>query len=76
LKEYKLGRPNEYLMPPKQLEQENLTTKDLDKATTTEDYIDLIKKWAESVYKIRIANHLLVSQIAFGFINKYGYGKL
>ncbi len=70
LNEYKLNRPNEFLTLPKPLERGNMTANDLAKATSENECIDLIKKWAEEVYRAWAANHLLVSQIADGFIEK------
>jgi len=70
LNEYKLNRQNEFLAAPKPFERGNLTAKDLSKATSVNECIDLIKKWADEVYQAWTANHLLVSKIADGFLNK------
>jgi hypothetical protein len=72
LDEYKFNRPNELLLPPKPLERGSMTVKNLTKATTTAECVEMIKKWAEEVYHSWSANHLLVSQIAVGFVNKNG----
>ena len=68
LNEYKLERPNEFLAVPRPLERGNLTAKDLTKATTADECVELIKKWAGEVYCAWSSNHSLVSQIADGFI--------
>jgi hypothetical protein len=70
LNEYKSGRPNEILIPPKPLERGNITAKDLMKATTAEECVELIQNWAEEVYYAWRSNLSLVSQIADGFLNK------
>lgn len=70
LNEYKAGRPNEFLNPPKLLDRGTITTKDFITVTTTEECVKLIKKWAEEVYIAWKENHLIVSQIADGFLNK------
>lgn len=68
LNKYKLGRPNEFLAIPKPLERGNLTAKDLTKATTADECVELIRKWADEVYYAWRFNHSLVSQIADGFL--------
>lgn len=70
LNEYKLKRPNEFLSIPKPFERGNITAKDLIKATTAEECIKLIRKWANEVYFAWSSNHTLVSQIAEGFLVK------
>ncbi|WP_017257778.1 DUF5946 family protein [Pedobacter arcticus] len=69
LNEYKLNRPNEFLLPPKPLERGNITAKDLVKATTDDECVELIKSWTEEVYNAWNANHSIVSQIAKGFLS-------
>jgi Family of unknown function (DUF5946) len=72
LNNYKMNKPNEFLNLPKPLERGNITAKDLRKAATSEECVELIKKWAEEVYHAWGLNHSLVSQIAVGFLeNKY-----
>jgi predicted transcriptional regulator YdeE len=70
LNAYKQNRPNEFLNIPKPLDRGKITAKDLSKATTVNECVDLIKKWADEVYQAWTANHSLVSQIADGFIEK------
>lgn len=70
LNEYKLNRPNEFLTVPKPLERGNITAKDLTKATTANECVELIRKWAAEVYSTWSSNHSLVSQIADGFLGK------
>lgn len=70
LNAYKLNRPNEFLTIPKPLERGTITANDLTKVTTTEECVELIKKWANKVYQAWVENHSLVSQIAAGFIEK------
>lgn len=76
LNEYKLNRQNEFLATPKPCERGHLTAKDLSKATSANECIQLIKKWADEVYRAWSANHLLVSQIADGYLNKNDYHKI
>jgi hypothetical protein len=72
LNAYKLNRPNEFLTAPKPLKRGNMTAKDLAKANTANECVELIKKWANEVYQSWTANHLIVSQIADGFLeNNY-----
>ena len=68
LNEYKLNRPNEFLVQPKPLFRGKITAKDLEKATTADECIDLIKRWADEVYHAWSPNHQLVSQIADGIM--------
>jgi hypothetical protein len=68
LNEYKLTRPNEILSIPKPLERGDITAKDLIKAKTAEECVELIKKWADEVYCAWSSNHSLVSQIADDFL--------
>lgn len=70
LNTYKMNRPNEFLTVPKPLERGNITAKDLTKVKTKDECILLIKNWAKEVYQAWAENHLLVSQIADGFIEK------
>lgn len=70
LNEYKITRPNEFLAVPKPLERGNITAKDLAKATTADECVELIRKWADEVYNTWSLNHSVVSQIADGFLNK------
>ncbi len=70
LNDYKSNRPNENLIIPNPLERGNMTANDITKATTANECVELIKKWAEEVYQAWSSNHLLVSQIAEGFLEK------
>jgi hypothetical protein len=76
LNEYKLTRPNEFLALPKPLERGSTTAKDLAKATTAGECVELIRKWAGEVYNAWNSNHSLVSQIADGFLDKNDNGKI
>lgn len=72
LNEYKLNRPNEFLVLPKPLDRGKITAKDLIKATTADECIELIKKWSDKVYNAWSSSHSIVSQIADGFLeNNY-----
>ncbi len=76
LNEYKLSRPDELLAIPKPLERGNITAKDLAKAATADECVELIRKWAVEVYHAWSSNHSLVSQIADEFLNtNYGLKK-
>lgn len=70
LNEYKLTRPNEFLALPKPLERGNITVKDLTKATTADECVELIKNWAVEVYCAWSSNHSLTSHIADGFLDR------
>ena len=76
LNEYKASRPNELLSPPTPLERWIITTKDFTKVTTAEEFMDLIKKWAEEVYIAWKENHFIVSQISDGFLKRNGNGHI
>jgi hypothetical protein len=69
LNAYKLNRPHEFLTIPKPLDRGKTTAKDLLKATTANECIDLIKKWADEVYRAWSLSHSIVSKIADGFID-------
>ena len=69
LNAYKLNRPNEFLSIPKPLERGKITAKDLIKATTANECVERIKKWAHEVYHAWSSSHSIVSQIAGGFID-------
>jgi hypothetical protein len=71
LNEYKAGRPTEFLNPPKILDRGTITTADFLAVTTEEECKKLIKKWAEEVYIAWKENHVIVSQIADGFLKKH-----
>jgi hypothetical protein len=69
LNNYKQNRPNEFLIGPKPLERGKKTAKDLAKATTADECVELIKKWADEVYHSWNSSHLIVSKIANDFID-------
>lgn len=70
LRTYKLKRTDEFLTPPKPLKRGNITAKDLAKATTADECVEWIMKWANEVYYAWNTSHLLVEQIANGFLEK------
>lgn len=69
LNEYKLNRPDEFLLAPNPLQRGSLTAKDLAKATTADKCIEIINAWANQVYHAWSSSHFLVSHIADGFLN-------
>jgi hypothetical protein len=69
LNAYKLNRPNEFLVIPKPLERGKTTSKDLIKATSADECIEIINNWAHEVYQSWAANHSLVTKIADGFLD-------
>jgi hypothetical protein len=69
LNDYKQNRPNEFLVIPKPLDRGKITAKDLTKATTANECIELIKKWSIEVYHAWSSSHSIVSQIADGFLD-------
>ena len=75
LNDYKQNRQNEFLAVPKQLDRGEITAKDLTKATTADECIELIKKWADEVYHSWSSNHSIVSLIAAGFLDNNYNGK-
>jgi hypothetical protein len=75
LNAYKLNRTNEFLTIPKPLDRGKITAKDLIKATTANECVELIKKWADEVYHSWSSNHSIVSQIADGFLDNIYNGK-
>lgn len=76
LNAYKLNRPNEFLDIPQPHERGILTAKDLTKAQTANECIELIKQWADEVYHSWNSSHSLVSKISDGFLDKYFKGKI
>jgi hypothetical protein len=76
LNNYKLNRPNEFLAIPKPLDRGKITVKDLIKATTADECVELIKNWADEVYHSWSSSHSLVSQIAVGFLDNNYNGKV
>ena len=72
LNEYKLNRQSEFLTAPKPLRRGNLTAKDLSEATTTDECIELMIKWADQVYRACSVHHSSISQIADSYIHKNG----
>jgi hypothetical protein len=70
LNEYKLNRPNEFLAPPLPLQRGSITVKDVTKATTADECVELVRKWVEGVYSAWSSNHSIVSQIADGFLDR------
>jgi predicted transcriptional regulator YdeE len=75
LNTYKLKKPNEFLTIPKPLERGKVTAKDLIKATTADECVELIKKWVDEVYNSWSSSHSIVSQIADGFLDNNYNGK-
>ncbi|MBU2903901.1 hypothetical protein KO529_03820 [Arenibacter algicola] len=75
LNKYKLSRPHEILELPKPLERGKITAKDLNKATSEDDCVELIKNWANEVYFAWSFNHSLVAQIANRFLQLKGNSK-
>jgi Family of unknown function (DUF5946) len=68
---YKSSRQNEILTPPKPLKRGKITAKDLMKATTAGERVESIQKWAGEVYQAWSSHHVLISQIANGFLKKW-----
>lgn len=75
LNAYKLNRMNEFLTIPKPLARGKITAKDLIKATTANECVEIIKKWADEVYHSWSSSHSIVSQIADGFLDNIYNGK-
>jgi predicted transcriptional regulator YdeE len=74
LKAYKINKPNEFLSIPKPLDRGKITSKDLIKVTTTNECVELIKKWADEVYHSWSSSHSIVSQIADSFLDNNNNG--
>jgi hypothetical protein len=75
LNAYKLNKLNEFLDIPKPLDRGKITSKDLIKATTANECVELIKKWADEVYHSWSSSHSIVYQIADGFLDNNYNGK-
>jgi hypothetical protein len=60
-----------FLTPPPLKHRGQLTTSDLLTATSPEEGMDIVKKWAIEVYHSFNSHHSLVSSIANVFIAKY-----
>jgi hypothetical protein len=73
---YKSNRPDEFLVPPMPWERGNITAKDLTKERTVSGCIELVRKWAEDVYFAWSSNHIVVAQIAQGFLDRNVNNKL
>ncbi|MBL7997860.1 MAG: hypothetical protein JNL32_04385 [Candidatus Kapabacteria bacterium] len=69
LNAYKTNKPDEFLTIPKPLDRGKITAKDLIKATTANECVELIQKWADDVYHSWSSSHSIVSQIADGFLD-------
>lgn len=76
LNAYKLNMPNEFLPVPNPLDRGKTTAKDLIKATTAKDCVEIINKWADEVYQSWRTSHSMVSQIADGFLDSYYRGNI
>ncbi len=76
LNNYKLNAANEFLNSPKALNRGGITAKDLGNATTADECVELIKKWAKEVYHSWSSSHSLVSKIADGFLSSNYNGKV
>lgn len=75
LNEYKSGRPNEFLVPPNPMERGNMTAKDVVKAITANECVELVRNWAKEVYDAWSLNHSTVSHIAVGFLDKNNFNE-
>ena len=69
LNAYKLNKSNEFLTVPRPLDRGKITAKDLIKAATTNECVELIKKWADEVYHSWSLSHSIASQIADDFLD-------
>lgn len=70
LNKYKVHKKDEYLHPPKAPDRGNITTTGiLEKSKNETDIKELIKKWAEEVYKKWDTHHAVADNIAKGFLN-------
>lgn len=68
LNNYKINRPKEILALPNLLERGRITAKDLTKAKTADECVELIKRWAYEVYHSWKSSHSIVTEIADGFL--------
>jgi hypothetical protein len=70
LNDYKVGRPDEYLTPPRPMQRGNLTMKDLSDTKTAAECVEQIRQWATEVYEAWHKSHSIVRPIAEGFLEK------
>jgi hypothetical protein len=68
LNRYKSNKSEEFLEAPESLYRGKITAKDLTKVKTAEECAQLIIKWADEVYQSWNSNHVIISQIAEGFL--------
>ncbi len=70
LNKYKIGKHDEYLIPPKVLERGVITATDiLEKPKEASQTKDLVRQWAFSVYNSWSNYHNIVDSISKGFLN-------
>lgn len=71
LNEYKINRDNEFLKPPPVLERGKITTTGvLNNSKNETECQRMIEKWALDVYMSWQEHHILIDNIAEGFISK------
>ena len=71
LNKYKVQKEDEYLIPPEILKRGTITTTDIkEKSTNEKDCKELIRKWALEVYEKWSAHHIIVDDIAKGFLSR------
>ncbi len=68
LNEYKKSRLEEKLITPSEQKRGNITAKDIANTKIADECVQLINNWAIEVYNSWSQNHLLVSEIAEGFL--------
>lgn len=67
LKQYKITKQDEILIPPPKLYRGKITAKDLS-TTTTSESVELVNNWAKEVYQAWGSYHKVVSDIADNFL--------
>lgn len=68
---YKQNKQDEIFTPPQPFQRGIITVKDLAKATTANECVELINDWANEVYQTWFQYHSVVSQIADDFLANY-----
>ncbi len=71
LNKYKIGKRDEYIIPPEILRRGKITTTDIIENSTNEtECKELIKKWAMEVYDKWNTHYNVVDNIAKGFLDR------
>ncbi len=70
LDEYKKQHQNERIIPSEPGKRGSITAYDIDKTSSEEEYIELVKQWAKEVYESYLEGHKISKKIASKFKEK------